>query len=239
MSEILETIKSGFSFDIGLIIHLATLGYVLGFLFKNQLTLRCLFFFSTSFYIIYYYFYPETPLWGAIFGSCLIMLSNLIGTAFLLYDRFPFSIDEEHIPIFKSLKGVAPGEFRRLLKIAQKNTSSQEIVLTEELKSPTHLYYLLDTDAIAEKNGTQFTIPSGRFVGEISFILKGNKATATVKLKEGAKYLSWEKSELEALLLKEPNLQQAFEARIARDMASKLSTSQSQLNNKISIAELV
>jgi len=49
-------------------------------------------------------------------------------------------------------------------------------------------------------------------------------------------YLSWAKNELEALLLKEPNLQQAFEARIARDMANKLSTSQSQLNDKTTMA---
>jgi len=232
VSEILETIKSGFSFDIGLIVHLATLGYVLGFLLKNQLLLRLLVFISSFIYIIYYYFYPETPLWGAILGSCLIIVANIIGTTLLVYDRFPFSIDKEHIPIFNSLKGVAPGEFRRLIKSAENNQAAQEVTLTEELKSPTHLYYLLNSEATADKSGQQFTIPQERFVGEISFILKGNKATATVTVKEGAKYLSWEKNALEALLLKEPNLQQAFEAMIARDMASKLSTSQPQVNDK-------
>jgi len=232
VNEILETIKLGFSWDIGLIVHLATLGYVLGFMFKNQLILRLLLLISTSFYIIYYYFYPETPLWGALFGSCLILLANIIGTSSLLYDRLPFSIAEEHLPIYTSLKGVAPGEFRRLLKISKNNLATDEITLTEELQSPTHLHYLLNSEAIANKNGNEFTIPSRKFVGEISFILKGNKATATVKVKKGAEYLSWEKSELEALLMKEPNLQQAFEAMIARDMASKLSTSQSQVKNK-------
>ena len=230
MTEILETIRSSFSWDVGLVIHLATLGYVLGFLFKNQLILRFIVFISTTFYIIYYYFYPETPLWGAIFGSCLIMFSNLIGTSSLLYDQLPFSIDDDYKPIFKSLKGIAPGEFRRLIKSANRGEAKEEIILTEELKSPTHLYYLLNGEANADKSGQHFTIPSGRFVGEISFILKGNKATATVKLQKGAKFLSWEKNELEKLFLKEPNLQQAFEAMIARDMASKLSTSQSQIN---------
>ena len=235
----MEIIKSIFTFDIGLIIHLATLGYVLGFLFKNQLILRLLLFFSTSFYIIYYYFYPETPLWGAMLGSALIMLSNLIGTSFLLYDRLPFSIKAEHEPIFKSLKGISPGDFRRLMKVAISQDSKQDIILTEELKEPTHLYYLLTCEAMADKNGQRFTIPAGRFIGEISFILKGNKATATVSIPKGCQYLSWERNELEALLLKYPNLQQAFEARIARDMASKLSTSHSQLNNRSSELNLV
>jgi len=232
VTEILESIKSSFTYDIGLIVHIATLGYVLGFLFKNQLLLRLLVFISTIIYIVYYYYFPETPLWGAIFGSCLIMLANLIGTIFLLYDRFPFSIDDDYIPIFKNLKGVAPGEFRRLMKIAKRQETTQETILTEELKAPTHLYYLLDGDANANKNGKGFTIPSGRFIGEISFILKGNKATATINLKKGSKYLSWKKEELEKLLLKEPNLQQAFEASIARDMANKLSTSHSLINNQ-------
>ena len=232
MTEMLESIRSSFSFDIGLIVHIATLGYVLGFLFKNQLILRLLVFISSLIYIVYYYFHPETPLWGAILGSCLIILANLIGTISLLYDRLPFSIDNEYIPIFKNLKGIAPGEFRRLMKVAKRRKTDQDIILTEELKSPPHLYYLLNCEANADKNGQQFIIPSGRFVGEISFILKGNKATATVKLKKGCKYLSWEKNTLDELLLKEPRLQQAFEAMITRDMAAKLTSSQSQLNNK-------
>lgn len=236
VTEILESIKSSFTYDIGLIVHLATLGYVLGFLLKNQIILRFLVFCSTVCYIIYYYFYPETPLWGALMGSVLILIANTIGTSSLLYDRFPFRINDEHMPIFKSLKGIAPGEFRRLMKISKTQQSTQEIILTEEFKAPTHLYYLLDSEATANKSGQQFTIPAGNFVGEISFILKGNKATATVKIAKDAKYLSWEKSELEALLLKEPNLQQAFEARIARDMANKLSTSQSQINDKTNVA---
>ena len=239
MIGILESIKLSFSFDIGLIVHLATLGYVLGFLFKNQLILRLLVFVSSFIYIAYYYIYPETPLWGAIIGSCLIILANLIGTISLLNDRLPFSINDEYIPIYKSLKGIAPGEFRRLMKVAEQHESSQNIVLTEEYKSPTHLYYLLDCEAHAEKNGQQFTIPSGRFVGEISFILKGNKASATITIDKGCKYLSWEKSKLDNLLLNEPKLQQAFEASIARDMASKLSSSQSQTNNNIAEMSLV
>ncbi len=238
MTDILEIIKSSFSYDIGLVVHLATLGYVLGFLFKDQLTLRIIVFVSTTFYIIYYYFYPEVPLWGAIMGSVLIMIANVIGTMSLLHDRFPFSINGEYMPIFKSLKSVAPGEFRRLMKAAEQNTLKQELTLTEESKPPTHLYYLLEGDGIADKSGQLFTIDSGRFVGEISFILGGN-ATATVKLKTGSKYLSWDKNVLQALLLKYPNLQQAFEARIARDMASKLATSQSLLNDQIEGLKLV
>lgn len=57
-------------------------------------------------------------------GSFLIMLANIIGTVSLLHDRYPFRIDSEHLPIFKSLKGVEPDEFRRLMKAIERQNSS-------------------------------------------------------------------------------------------------------------------
>ena len=103
-----------------------------------------------------------------------------------------------------------------------------------KMKPPTHLYYLEKGVGIGEKKARTFTIPEGRFVGEISFILGGN-ATATVNIPKGASFLSWEKTVLNKLLDKHPNLQRAFEARIARDMASKLSNSESLKDESIGL----
>ena len=229
MEEAIEAIKASFSLDASLLIHFATLGYVLGFLFKEQLVLRMLVLFSTIIYIIYYYYFPAQPLWAAIMGSSLIMLANIIGTISLLYDRLPITIDSDHMTIYNSLHGVEPGEFRRLIKAAKININSTDIMITKENKPPTHLYYLVKGKGISDKNGQSFTIPEGRFVGEISFILGGD-ASASVKLEKGSQYLSWEKSVLIKLLEKKPNLQQVFEAYIARDMATKLASSQSLIN---------
>ncbi len=82
MQEAIEAIKASFSLDASLLIHFATLGYVLGFLFKKQLVLRMLVLVSTVLYIIYYYYFPAQPLWAAIMGSSLIMLANIIGTIY-------------------------------------------------------------------------------------------------------------------------------------------------------------
>jgi hypothetical protein len=235
MEGAIEAIKASFSLDAGLLVHIATLGYVLGFLLKNQLLLRFLVLGSTVLYIVYYYIYPAQPLWAAIMGSVLLIIANIIGTLSIIYDRLPIKIDPKHLPIYHSLQGIRPGEFRRLIKVAEYQTTEGKFTLTHENEAPSHLYYLEKGTGEAEKKGSTFTIPEGRFVGEISFILGGN-ATATVNLAKGSTFLSWEKTVLNKLLDKHPNLQRAFEARIARDMASKLASANSiKIDNSVGL----
>ncbi len=231
----MEAIKASFSLDAGLLVHIATLGYIFGFLLKNQLILRILVLGSTILYIPYYYYiYPAQPLWAAIMGSTLVIFANIIGTVSLIYDRLPIKIDPKHMPIYQSLQGIRPGEFRRLIKAAEYQIADDNLTLTNEDEAPSHLYYLEKGIGVAEKKDKTFTVPEGRFVGEISFILGGN-ATATVNISKGAAFLSWEKTVLNKLLEKHPNLQRAFEARIARDMASKLASSQSIKDESIGL----
>ena len=119
MSEIWNAVESAIGWNIGLFVHIATLGYVLGFLFKNQITLRLLVLLATFSYIVYYYAFPAEPLWGAIFGSILILFANLTGLTRLLYDKLPLRIDTKFLEIYESLPELEPGEFRRLMKVGK------------------------------------------------------------------------------------------------------------------------
>ncbi|MBX2836773.1 MAG: popeye domain-containing protein [Gammaproteobacteria bacterium] len=225
MEALIEGISNSFTWDIGMFAHLATLGYVLGFLFKNQLTLRILVLIATICYIIYYYAFPAEPLWGAIMGSVLIMIANIIGTLRLLYDRFPMKVDMTYREMHEQLAGVKPGEFRRLLKAGEVQTAATPIILTKQNERAPFLYYLIQGTANAIKNDNEFSIPSGRFVGEVSFILN-SQASATVTVPTGGQFMRWEQSKLDKLLKKNPNLRHAFEAQIGRDMAEKVAGSQ-------------
>ena len=222
---VFETLKSTFSWDIGLFVHLATLGYVLGFLFKNQLILRVLVLLATIFYIIYYYAYPAEPLWGAILGSVLIMAANITGTVRLLFDQLPFRIHPSHLKIFNSLKGLEPGEFRRLMKFAELETTKVNIILTQKGVKADFLYFVIKGIPRATKGDDFFSLPSSRFIGEVGFVLDC-PASATVVLPKGATYVRWERGRLINTLEKYPRMKQAFEAQIGRDMACKLAISE-------------
>ena len=224
MSEFWNAVDSAIGWNVGLFVHIATLGYVLGFLFKNQITLRLLVLVATVSYIVYYYAFPEEPLWGAIFGSILIMCANLTGLARLLYDRLPLRIDPRFLQIYKSLPELEPGEFRRLMKIGKLLQADAPVALTERGIKPEYLYYIIEGKTVASKGREAFELPSSRFIGEVSFVLNG-PATAKVVLQKGS-YVRWNRKALEKELERNPKFQHAFESLIGRDLARKVAVSE-------------
>ena len=225
MLDFLFQIRDTFAWDVGVLVHLATLGFILGFLFRSQLVLRLLVLIATVLYIIYYYSFPAEPLWGAIIGSLLILVANITGTLRLLYSRIPLRINGEQKRIFESLKGLEPGEFRRLMKIGEFVTAKSDTTLTELGVKPEYLYYVINGQPTAFKDKIEFAISPGKFIGEVSFVLK-SAASATVKLPEGGRFIRWPRDLLQRTLEKNPQLQRAFEAQIGRDMARKVAISE-------------
>lgn len=208
--------------DTGYLVHLAMLGYVLGFLFRDQVILRLLVLSGTCFYISYYYFHPAEPLWGAIFASVAIGSATLIGLLRVIYSRLEIGISAQHWPIFETLKGLEPGEFRRLIRIGEVVREEAPVQLTEDGVRAEHLYFIISGDAEGEKSGNRFPLSSGEFVGEIGFIMDA-PASATVRLPNGGVFVRWPVDALRREGERCPKLQAAFEALIGRDMARKFS----------------
>ena len=209
------------AFDTGYLVHIAMLGYVLGFLFRDQIILRLLVLVGTVLYIAYYYFHPAEPLWGAIYASLLIGAATLIGLFRVVYNRLQIGISAQHWPIFETLKGLEPGEFRRLIRIGEVRQCDEVLELTREGETPENLYFIMSGDAEVEKGDRIFPIGSGEFVGEISFVMNA-PASATVRLPAGGVFVQWPQDALRAEVRRCPQLQAAFEALIGRDMARKI-----------------
>ena len=209
--------------DTETLVTIAILGYVLGFLFKSQITLRMLVLVASLFYIAYYYYHPAEPLWGAIWGSVLIIVANLIGLARLLYSRLPIGIPADQWPIFKALEGLEPGEFRQLMGLGGMKFADHDVELTAENTEVDCLYFAITGNVIGDKGGHKFRMYAGEFIGEVSFML-GGMATATVSIEKGGVYYEWRKDRLRKVLESQPRLAQAFEALIGRDMAKKVAS---------------
>lgn len=169
------------------------------------------------------YYHPEAPLWGAIYGSFLIMGANLIGLGHILYSRLPIGIPANQWPIFKALEGLEPGEFRQLMSLGAMQFADKSIRLTEEAAEVESLYFAISGDLNGDKGGRSFKMYAGEFIGEVSFML-GGKATASVTIEKGGVYYEWRKDKLRKVLENQPRLSQAFEALIGRDMAKKVAS---------------
>ncbi|MEM8625123.1 MAG: cyclic nucleotide-binding domain-containing protein [Pseudomonadota bacterium] len=207
--------------DWSILVHLASGTYVAGYLLRDQLWLRLLLLLGTFFYIGYYYLEPSEPLWEAIVWSSLMAVANTFMIMGLVRDRASFGMAAEHARLYERFSPMSPGDFRRLMRIAQSHSIDAETVLTREGELPGALYYVTEGTIEIEKGSQRFSIEAPSFIGEVS-LLMGGPATATVRIRPNARYLAWERTTLHALLERRETLQHRFDKILGRDMAGKV-----------------
>ncbi|MEO0546566.1 MAG: cyclic nucleotide-binding domain-containing protein [Pseudomonadota bacterium] len=207
-----------------ILVHIAALFYVAGFLVRDQLTLRMLILLGTVCYLIYYYFALDTPLWDAIIWSVIMGCANLYMILVLAYERTTFRMTDDEKRLFAAFDTMTPGEFRRVLKVAEWVDSDGTQTLTEEGKSCDRLYYVLDGAVTIEKAERKFEIPSGSFIGEVAYFLK-QSASATVSVAKGGRYVALPREKIAALEKKYPGIRIAIHSVLSADMAQKVARS--------------
>jgi CRP-like cAMP-binding protein len=134
------------------------------------------------------------------------------------------SADEKQL--FDAFETLSPGQFRRVLKLAQWRvaTEPEGTRLTHEAEPSGALFYVFEGIISVEKHGRQFRLPEGNFVGEVAYVLNRKTTTASVA-PLGMRYVEWDCDALRALSVKYPNLGNALNALLTRDLAKKLTVS--------------
>lgn len=210
-----------FTADARLLVHGASALYVIAFLVKNQLVLRSIVLLATAMYIAYYYFAPAVPLWEAIWWSAILGAANVYVMVQLLLERTTFAMSDRERALYGHFSTMMPGEFRRLLKIAEWNTPDTPFELTEQERICDHLHYLLEGGADIQKNGRHFMVKAPSFIGEVSYFLGGG-ASATVIAHPASVVVSWPRARLDRLIAKQPGIRIALHGLLNTDMAAKV-----------------
>ena len=208
----------------GIFVHLALLFYVLGFMIRDELWLRALILVGTGFYILYYYFAADAPLWDAIFASGVIGTVNIVMILVIMRERSTFGMSAEMLSIYRSFPTLSPGQFRRIMSVAERRTITQSTPICDEGVAPGHLFFVISGEMTLDRKGEKVRAAGGSFVGEISFLLDG-PASATVVLEEGSQYLAWPRPALRRMMRRSDALANALAALFNRDLAGKLSRS--------------
>ena len=205
-----------------LLVHLAALVQLSGFLMRDQVTLRVLVLTGNALYITYYYVHPATPLWDAMFWSGAMLLANLVMTALILRDRRTHGLSDEALHVYGAFGGMVPGDFRRLMRRARIHRADGPVTLTQLGVRPESLFYVIEGRLTVERRDRRLAFTgSGTFIAEIGFLL-GTPATATVTLDRGARYVEWDRKRLSALFERSPVIRHAVERALSRDLATKL-----------------
>lgn len=213
-------------FDPSWLIYIGAALLLLAYAIRDELKLRVMIVVSTLVYIAYYYLVDAGPLWEAVITSLLMVGVNLWVLGQILLERTTLRLSEDEKALFDAFETLTPGQFRRVLKIAQWHRADdpEGTLLTREAEPSNGLFYIFDGIVAIEKHGRAFRLPEGNFVGEVGYILN-RKTTTTSVAPEGVRYVEWDADALRALSRKHPNLGNALNALLTRDLAKKLATS--------------
>jgi len=207
-----------------ILVHIAAVFYVAGFLVRDQLMLRMLILTGTLCYLVYYYLALDTPLWDAIFWSVVMGSANLYMILVLSFERTTFRMSDDEKRLYAAFDSMTPGEFRRVMKVAEWVDSDGTQKLTEEGQTCDRLYYVLDGTVTIQKGDRKFDIPSGSFIGEVAYFLK-QEASATVTVADGGRYVALPRDKIASLEKKSPGIRVAIHSVLSTDMAAKVARS--------------
>lgn len=206
-----------------ILVHLAALTYVAGFLISNQMILRGLILIGTGFYIAYYYLEPATPLWDAIFWSVVMGLANGFTMIRLMLDRRRGAIPESDLAIHNVLPGLSAGDFQRMMALVEETVIGEDTVVIRAGTVPEHVYFVVSGEVLLRPRGENSVIcvfGRSHFVGAAPYIL-GRAASATVTLGAGGRVMRWKTADLRALAARTESVRAALDAAFSRDLAVK------------------
>lgn len=206
------------------LVYVAGAFYIIGLAITNQIILRVLVLGGTGLYLFYYFSVGESPLWEAIYVSFLIGLANLSGLTTLLLRRSRIAIPRAHADIYADFPHLPPGDFRALMKLADRYTVKKDFQATTEGTPGEKLFFILKGSALARKGHRAFVLPPKLFVGEVAF-LTAAPSSASVWFEEGAELLEWRFDALQRKCARNSRFKLALEAAISMDLAEKVSWS--------------
>lgn len=159
---------------------------------------------------------------SAIIQIAWITLSVIgIGRLYYLNSRLRFTEGEQAF-LDQAMDDLPKIDARSFLNNALEITGEPGTQLTEEGKPISHLIYLLDGKAAVFSGGMEVaTIGAGNYIGDVTYML-GEPATATVKLSENSRYLSFEVEALRAFLAKNATVRRRLEQSAADNLRKKL-----------------
>ena len=206
--------------SLDILVHIGAFLFLLAYLVRDQILLRGLIILGTVFYIGYY-FSMETPLWSALLWNSSFVVINLIMIGVIYSDRASFVMSEKERKLYQVFNTLSPGEFKKLLKIADWFDGSSEEQITTVGEVPARLYFIIDGEALIARDDKKFIVGPNVFIGELAYLVR-KPATATVKLTDKVVGISWKTSSLIKLLASNPQMKIAFDGLLNQDLAAKL-----------------
>ena len=206
------------------LVHVASLCTLVCYLFRNQIKLRAFAATGDALLSIYYYTAFDQPLWNPMVWTVINVFINSYMIVAILRDGRVTPMSDDELSLFRNLEKLTPGQFRKLISKGTWHKAAETLTLAKDGETLDKLYYVLDGNVMISKAGRSFKVEPKLFIGELAF-LRGRPATATVQVEPGAHYMSWQQSDLKALMQSNDDMKNALNLLLSRDMAEKMANS--------------
>lgn len=203
------------------LIHIGAVLYFVCFLFRNQILLRLFAIAGDFAYIGYYFTVADRPLWEAMAWAGANVLVNVAMISMIVRDHRMTTLSDDEMSLYQDMRGLSPGQFRRLMRLGRWLVADEKLMMTEEGKPLDTLYYVLSGEVEVDKSGRKIKLAPSVFIGELAYLRK-KPATATVTAEKGAKLVSWSHRDLITATAKDEGLGAALGALLSSDMAEKV-----------------
>lgn len=206
----------------GLLVHVAALTQVAGFLLRDQLRLRALVAVGGGLYLLYYYYFaPAAPLWEAMFWSATMVSVNLVMIALIARNRSHRALSDDALRMYGAFSAMEPGDFRRLLRLARVFDADAPVTLTRLGEQADRVFYVIHGTAEIARADRALSAQGPMFIGEMRYLL-GCAASATVTVAPGARVAEWDAATLRRFCARHDRISRALEVAFNRDLALKL-----------------
>lgn len=204
--------------DMSYLAYLGAAVFLVGFVVTDLVMSRAMFAFAAA--LLIYGIAAGDGSFAALIWAFAALLINLLVIWRHVADRFTTPLSDEEKALAQELPEFSPGDFRRLMKIADWQTLDADKQLTTQGKHADALYYIVAGGATVNKNGNEIEVSDNVLIGEISFT-QNVPTTATVAAHAGSILVAWPAKKLRKLM-KRATLKASFDALLAHDLADKL-----------------
>ena len=203
-------------------IHAANMLLLIAYSVRDVLWLR-LFAVAASLIAIPYYVLQPTMLWPPLGWSLVFAGINIFQSWLLFIERRPVKLTAEEEELRRlAFQELPPRKVLQILSIGSWVTTQVGEPLLEQGKPPNYIWLIIHGKVLVTKDGRVLgEMTPGDIVGS-ALMLTGIASSVDAVTLESVRAMRWEMGTLQKYLTANPEIRDAMQQKLARDLAAKI-----------------
>lgn len=207
---------------LDLLVHFSNVLLLLAYSVRDILWLRW-FAVAAALTNIPYFLLQRHILWPPILWGAVFTAINLYQIARLYMERRPVRLSEDEQKLYQmAFRSLRPREFVSLLLAGEWKTAAAGDTIVNQGKPVSSISVLLSGSLRIRKDSTDVMLLKPGYLIGTGLALSGQPSPIGATFTEPARYFSWPLTNLRVFLEKRPELRQALQNLLNRDLAAKL-----------------